>query len=140
MGGGGAQYKNLKSGPPFLCLYTLSWTSQGAPLLLSIFLSKTIALAVYTRSPAAYEALKGFKLLQLPSVRTLKDYIDANIEDAGECMKRLEEERKLYLAMIEQMQQDLVDRKEGLLCGIHTAEMFILYFPFSEHKVLVTES
>ena len=80
----------------------------------------------------------GFKHLQLPSVRILKDYVDANIEDAGECMKRLEEERKLYLAMIEQKQQDLVDRKEGLLCGIHTIEMFILYFPFSEHKVLPT--
>ena len=34
---------------------------------------------MYTRSPAAYEALKSFKLLQLPCVRTLKHYIDANL-------------------------------------------------------------
>lgn len=27
-----------------------------------------VALAIYTRSPAAYEALKGFDILQLPSV------------------------------------------------------------------------
>ena len=42
-----------------------------------------LALAVYTRSPAAYDALKSFKLLQLPRVRTLKYYIDANLEQAG---------------------------------------------------------
>ena len=33
------------------------------------------ALAVYTKSPATYEAIKSFKLLQLPSVRLLKSYI-----------------------------------------------------------------
>ena len=61
-----------------------------------------IALAVFTRSPAAYDALKSFKLLQLPSRRTLKQYIDANLEEAGECEEHLEEERKRYLEMIEE--------------------------------------
>ena len=37
-------------------------------------MSSCAALAVFTRSPAAYDALKDFKLLQLPSRRTLKDY------------------------------------------------------------------
>lgn len=69
---------------------------------------------MYTRSPAAYEALKSFKLLQLPSVRTLKDYIDGNLEDAGECIERLQEERRLYTVMIEQKRQDLKDRDKGL--------------------------
>ena len=69
------------------------------------------ALSVYTRSPAAYEALRSFKLLQLPSIRTLKHYIDGNLEAGGECLKRLEEERKSYLAMIEQVKQDLLDKK-----------------------------
>ena len=41
------------------------------------------ALAVYSCSPAAYEALKSFKLVQLPSVRTLKYYVDANLESIG---------------------------------------------------------
>ena len=36
-------------------------------------------LAVYTRNPAAYEALQSFKLLQLPCVRTLKYYINFNL-------------------------------------------------------------
>ena len=33
-----------------------------------------LALAIYSRSPAAYEALKSFKLLQLPGISTLQDY------------------------------------------------------------------
>lgn len=62
----------------------------------------SIALAVFTRSPSAYEALKGFNLLQLPSVRTLKHYIDGNLEEAGDSMERLKIERKKYLEMVEQ--------------------------------------
>ena len=56
---------------------------------------------MYTRSPAAYEGLKSFELLQLPSVRTSKHYVGANLEDAGECMDRLEQERQQYLVMVE---------------------------------------
>ncbi len=44
-----------------------------------------IALAVFVRSPAAYEALKGFKLLQLPSRATLQAYTAAFIDDPGIC-------------------------------------------------------
>ena len=68
---------------------------------LGMWLSYTLAQAVFTRSPSAYEALRSFKLLQLPSVHTLKYYTDANIEEASECMKRLEDERKCYLVMVE---------------------------------------
>ena len=51
---------------------------------------------MYTRSPAAYDALRSFKLLQLPSVRTLKYYIDSNLEEAGEVEQRLAEKKKQY--------------------------------------------
>lgn len=70
-----------------------------------------LALAVFTRSPAAYEALKRFKLLQLLSVRTLKYYIDANLVGAGDCIKRLEVERKHYLVMLEQKIAELEQKK-----------------------------
>ena len=71
-----------------------------------------LALAVFTRSPSAYEALKSFKLLQLPSVRTLKYYIDANfLEKAGDCMKRLEDERKHYLEMVRNKKAELDNKK-----------------------------
>ena len=79
----------------------------------------TLALAVFTRSPAAYEALKSFKLLQLPSVRTLKYYIDANLEGAGDCMNRLEDERRHYLLMLEKKKTDL-EQKKLLQQGRHT--------------------
>lgn len=41
------------------------------------------ALAVFTRSPAAYEALKSFQLLQLPSRATLQAYTGAFLDDPG---------------------------------------------------------
>ena len=52
-------------------------------------LQLSIALAVYTRSPAAYSALKSFDILQLPSVSSLKHFTGANIEDPGEAEDRL---------------------------------------------------
>ena len=52
-----------------------------------------VALAAYTRRPVTYEALHSFKLLQLPCVRTLKYYIDFNLEEAGEVEKRLVEKK-----------------------------------------------
>ena len=55
-----------------------------------------IALAVYTRSPAAYEALSSFNLLQLPSAGTLKIYSRRNVEAAGEVEERLADERVKY--------------------------------------------
>ncbi len=51
--------------------------------------SNMIALAVYVRSPAAYEALKSFNLLQLPSKATLQAYTGAFIDQPGrqiQCM------------------------------------------------------
>ena len=44
-----------------------------------------LALAVYTRSPAAYDALKSFGLVQLLSRATLQAYTGAFRDDAGEC-------------------------------------------------------
>ena len=43
----------------------------------------SVALAVYTRSPAAYEALKGFGIIQLPSKSTLQSYTGAFMHDPG---------------------------------------------------------
>lgn len=42
-----------------------------------------LALAVYTRSPSAYNALKNFGLIQLPSQATLQAYTGAFRDDAG---------------------------------------------------------
>ena len=42
-----------------------------------------LALAIYTRSPAAYEALKEFDILKLPSKATLQSYSGAFIHEPG---------------------------------------------------------
>ena len=42
-----------------------------------------IALAVFVQSPAAYEALKSFNILQLPSRATLQAYTGAFLHEAG---------------------------------------------------------
>ena len=44
-----------------------------------------VALAVYVRSPAAYEALNSFNVLQLPSKSTLQSYTGAFLHDSGAC-------------------------------------------------------
>jgi len=42
-----------------------------------------LALAVFIRSPAAYEALKSFDILRLPSLATLQAYTGAFQHEAG---------------------------------------------------------
>ena len=81
-----------------------------------------LALAVYTRSPAAYEALRNFKLLQLPSVRSLKFYIDANLESAGDSIPRLKESRKQYLELVAEKKNE-VDMSTGTCtCTVFTLD------------------
>ena len=53
-----------------------------------------VALAVFSRSPAAYEALKSFQILNLPSVSTLKNFMRSNREDPGPIYNRLAEEQR----------------------------------------------
>ena len=67
-----------------------------------MYLLHSVAMAIYTRSPAAYEALSSFHILQLPGPNTLRSYIRStrNTEVAGECEKRLASERKKYDARI----------------------------------------
>ena len=54
-----------------------------------------VAVAVFSRSPAAYEALKSFNILKLPSVSTMKTYMRANREEQGPVYHRLAEEKKI---------------------------------------------
>ena len=66
------------------------------PHTLIIIISIHIALAVYSRSTSAYEALKSFDLLQLPSSDTLKDFKSPLTCAPGEIDSRLQKERELY--------------------------------------------
>ena len=59
-------------------------------------ISYRIALAIFSRSKAAYEALKTFNILSLPSVSSLKQYMRASVEDPGPMHDRMKEERENY--------------------------------------------
>ena len=43
---------------------------------------------------------------------TLKHYVGANVEDTGECMDRLEQERRQYLVMVEEKRRALEEKKK----------------------------
>ena len=57
---------------------------------------------LYTRSTSAYEALRGFGILQLPSVSSLKSFTGFNLEKAGFSEERLVYARQQYDKMIEE--------------------------------------
>lgn len=61
-----------------------------------------IALAVFTRSPAAYDALKSYGILQLPSVSSLKQFTSANNQPSGINSQHLQEASKSYAAYIDE--------------------------------------
>ena len=64
-----------------------------------------LALAVYTCSPAAYEALKGFNILKTPSILSLKAFTGSNLEGPGDIQKCLSELYKEYQVLVEQKKE-----------------------------------
>ncbi len=51
---------------------------------------------MYARSPAAYQSLRSFRLLQLPGVSVLKGLKSEYSERPGEIVSRLKEEHDMY--------------------------------------------
>ena len=65
-----------------LCVYCYSWR---------------IALAIYTRSAAAYEALKSFEIVQLPSRSLLQSYTGAFLHEPGATRKCIVDQVTQYV-------------------------------------------
>ena len=55
-----------------------------------------LALAIYTQSPFAYEALQGSGILQLPGVFTLKTSTSFNLDNSGFSEERMAHARQQY--------------------------------------------
>jgi hypothetical protein len=66
-----------------------------------------MSLAIYVRSPAAYRALKGFNILQLPCVNSLKSFTRANLSNPGEEGIHMSQRAMQYEALKEEK------RKQG---------------------------
>ena len=71
----------------FHFIFVTNFIRDKNPLYGSKFFD--LALAVYVRSPAAYEVLKSFKILQLPSKLTLQSYTGAFLHEAGVCAESI---------------------------------------------------
>ena len=82
-----------------------------------VFLFSIEALAVYTCSPAAYVGLKGFGILNLPCVQSLKKFTSFNLEKPGFSEERLAYARKQYDDMIKEkrLAGELPPLSEGFL-------------------------
>ena len=65
-----------------------------------IIICLCVALAVFVRSPAAYEALKSFDVLQLPSRLTLQAYTGAFLHEAGAASASIAKQIEMYEALI----------------------------------------
>jgi len=55
-----------------------------------------LPLAVFARSPAAYETLKSFNILQLPSRSTLQSYTSAFLHEAGASQEAIGKQVEKY--------------------------------------------
>ena len=76
-----------------------------------------IALAVYVRSPAAYEALKSFNILQLPLRSTLQAYTGAFLHEAGASNVSIEDQVAQFVLHCQQRQKEgkQESKKDGVL-------------------------
>ena len=70
-------------------------------------------MAVFTRSPAAYEALKSFNILQLPSRSTLQAYTGAFLHDSGANCACIADQVAQYLVYCQQRQKDGKPESKG---------------------------
>ena len=76
-----------------------------------------LALAIYARSPSAYEALRKFGILQLPGASTLKTFTSFNIGNSGFSEEQMAYARQQYDKMVKEKQAagEGVPFSEGIL-------------------------
>ncbi len=74
------------------------------------------ALAVFVRSPAAYEALKSFNILQLPSRSTLQAYTGAFLHEPGANSACIEDQVAQFVLYCHQRKK--VGKKESKKDGV----------------------
>ena len=66
-----------------------------------------LALAVFVRSPSAYEALESFNIPQLPSRATLQSYTGAFLYEPGASSQSIAQQAKVYKSFqAEKVKQD----------------------------------
>ena len=64
------------------------------------------SMLTFTRSRAAYEALQGFGILKLPSVRSLKHFTSAYIDKPGRCGESIQFQKAWHDALKAQKREE----------------------------------
>ena len=84
-----------------------------------------LALAVYARSPDAYNALKSFKILQLPSKSTVQSYMGAFLHLPGANHNSISEQVAHFLLHCHRRKES---KKAGALMSrnvkVHSAKFY----------------
>ena len=77
----------------------------------------TIALAVYSRSPAAFEAIKHLGFLQLPSSSSLQAFMSSHQHDPGANEEHMELQNYLYEQHVESKvnKGSMKPKRDGIL-------------------------
>ena len=76
-----------------------------------------MALAIYTQRPVAYEALKDFDILQLPSRSLLQSYTSAFMHDPGTSKRCIDGQVAQYVLFKSECQSQgkHVPQSDGIL-------------------------
>lgn len=80
-------------------------------------------------------------MIQLPSVRTLKLYIDANIENAGDSLVRLKHSWKGYESMVEERRGWSGGTGYGVFMSLHIIDVIdtLGCIPIAEGSLILDE-
>ena len=72
---------------------------------------------MFVRSPSAYEALKSFNILQLPSRTTLQSYTGAFLHEAGASLDTIAKQTEIYRAYVSTYEREgkSVPQSDGVL-------------------------
>ena len=72
---------------------------------------------MFVRSPAAFEALKSFNILQLPSRSTLQAYTGAFLHEAGAAAESISKQVEMYAASVAKCKKEgkLTPQSDGTL-------------------------
>ena len=82
-----------------------------------LFICTYTTIAALACSPSAYNALRGFGILQLPCTNSLKSYTSFNLEAPGIHEERISYAREVYDSMVAEKKRkgQLVPLSEGVL-------------------------
>ena len=97
-----------------------------------------VALAVFIRSPAAYEALKSFNVLQLPSRSTIQSYTGAFLHKAGAFSESVMKQIESYEAYKESCSKSgkCVPKSDGVLIFDEVKVVSSLMWNSRNHQII----